>query len=108
MGRIVVEISEAYAQRQIETYGLVLPIWGNYCGPGYGTKESTLPPTDILDEGCKAHDNCYKPGGGFRSNCECNQDLIDHIAANSHKMSGNMYWTAMAIVVYFSTINTGC
>lgn len=90
VGREVVYVSSAYAQTPYELY-LSLPIWGNYCGPGYGSKDGSLPATDILDQGCKAHDSCYKTSWGQTGvNCECNQRLINHIDRNINNMHGTM------------------
>lgn len=30
-----------------------IPVWGNYCGPGYSGDDFTKEAQDILDEGCK-------------------------------------------------------
>jgi len=112
VGREVMNISSAYLQDPYELYSISLPIWGNYCGPGYGTNDRSLPPTDILDEGCMEHDACYKHAWGQTGvNCECNQDLIDHIDNNINHMHGTMKTTARAIKAYFWSMNNllpGC
>jgi len=46
-----------------------IPIYGNYCGPNYGSGE----PIDTLDAACQAHDYCYRDYG--RYNCLCDVDL---------------------------------
>ena len=56
-------ISSNYAEFNTEGYrtrSICLPIWGNYCGPGYGGKDFNKPATDILNDGYKMHDQCYK------------------------------------------------
>ncbi|MBP3803997.1 MAG: hypothetical protein J6I76_08880 [Oribacterium sp.] len=86
-----------------------LPIWGNYCGPGYGGKDSSKPALDVLDEGCKRHDQCYKWSFSIGNNCTCNKNLIDYIDSHKGQMSGTMAVTAWAIRTYFATIGQiGC
>jgi hypothetical protein len=55
-------------RQQQQTPGL--PVYGNWCGPGYGAGR----PTDALDACCKVHDDCYDSAGYF--NCGCDQRLI--------------------------------
>lgn len=77
--------------------------WGNWCGPSYGSGT----PIDILDEGCRRHDNCYVHGG---NNCACNQRLISYIDQNYHKMTGGQKVAAQAVRLAFSLENKleGC
>lgn len=113
LGKALQEVSIVYSMEE-ETYSnelvkkVVIPVWGNYCGPGWGTKDSTKPTTDILDQGCKAHDNCYK-GSGYKKNCKCNKNLINHIDRNYNYMTGSMKTTAFAIRSYFKMFGLiGC
>lgn len=80
-----------------------IPIWGNWCGPGYGHGE----PIDLLDEGCKIHDGCYEPG---KKNCGCNQILIDYIDRNIYRMTGGQRQMAKVVRSYFAFENwrNGC
>lgn len=86
-----------------------IPIWGNYCGPGYDGDNFTKEAQDILDEGCKQHDKCYKWGLSLTKNCKCNKALVDYIDKNKDKMYGKMATVAWAIRTYFNTIGmVGC
>lgn len=86
-----------------------IPVWGNYCGPGYSGDDFTKEAQDILDEGCKNHDMCYKWGLSLTQNCECNRALIKHIDDHKNEMSGKMAKVAWAIRTYFSTVGmVGC
>lgn len=80
-----------------------IPVWGNCCGPGYGSGE----PIDLLDEGCRQHDNCYVHGG---NNCKCNRKLINYINKNIGKMTGGQKRVAKAVKLYFQAENRvkGC
>lgn len=58
-----------------------LPIYGNWCGPGYGSGE----PVDDLDRACMEHDHCYDRRGW--GDCSCNRELqaaIDEALRNGH------------------------
>ena len=58
-GLLLESVSSNYSEFNTEGYStrsIGLPIWGNYCGPGYGGKDSDEPVTDVLDEGCRRHD----------------------------------------------------
>ena len=55
-----------------------VPIYGNYCGPGYPKSQNTAgDPIDDLDKSCKIHDECYAKMGYFNKNCDLEliQDL---------------------------------
>lgn len=80
-----------------------MPIWGNWCGPGYGSGV----PIDLLDEGCMRHDNCYVHGG---NNCECNKKLIKYIEDNKSRMTTGQAAMADVIALYFRGENffKGC
>ena len=52
-GLLLESVSSNYSEFNTEGYStrsIGLPIWGNYCGPGYGGKDSDEPVTDVLDE----------------------------------------------------------
>ncbi|CYX27331.1 TPA: hypothetical protein U1741_000465 [Streptococcus suis] len=82
---------------------MTLPIWGNWCGPGYGSGA----PIDLLDEGCRQHDNCYVHGG---NNCKCNKKLINYINRNINRMTGGQRKMAHAVKWWFQLENfrKGC
>lgn len=106
LGLGVQNLSIEYRTSQVQR--ISLPVWGNYCGPGYGTKDSTLEPIDTLDQGCKKHDACYK-GVGFRKNCRCNKDLVNYISNNLYRMQGRERTYAEIIRTYFNTVGQiGC
>lgn len=94
---------------KFKSISISIPVWGNYCGPGYSGENFTQPAQDILDEGCRMHDKCYKWGVSLTQNCECNQALVKYIDQNKSKMTGKMAKVAWAIKTYFNTIGMiGC
>lgn len=94
---------------KLKSVYISIPIWGNYCGPGYNGEDFTKESLDILDEGCRQHDKCFKWGLSLTQNCECNKALVDYIDRNKDKMSGKMAVVAWAIRTYFDTIGMiGC
>ncbi len=95
--------------KSLRAISLTMPVWGNYCGPGISGDNFTKEPIDILDEGCRRHDLCYK-GAGIGVNCECNAQLVKYIDDNYHKMKGFLISaTALAIKAFFSTFGAyGC
>ncbi|EEI82477.1 hypothetical protein HMPREF0077_1427 [Anaerococcus tetradius ATCC 35098] len=111
-GLLLESVSSNYSEFNTEGYStrsIGLPIWGNYCGPGYGGKDSDEPVTDVLDEGCRRHDQCYKWSLTLRKNCKCNKDLVDYIDTHKSEMSGTMAKVAWAIRTYFNTVGqVGC
>lgn len=82
---------------------MTAPIWGNWCGPGYGSGA----PIDLLDEGCRQHDNCYVHGG---NNCNCNKRLINYINKNINRMTGGQKKMASVVRWWFKLENfrKGC
>lgn len=70
-------------EQGIET-AAAMPIYGRWCGPGYGEGNGT--PIDLLDTGCKQHDLCYKKYG--RHKCSCDVKLVSYIDRNIGKMKG--------------------
>lgn len=106
-GVLLEAVSTDFTNNEFRRFGL--PIRGNYCGPWHGGKDSSKPATDILDQGCKAHDQCYNWSLAIGDNCECNRALVNHIKANEDKMSGRMASVAWAIKQYFSSVGlVGC
>ena len=96
IGNLMEEIAIEYfnGSQGIATYGL--PVYGNWCGPGYGSGT----PIDYLDAACKAHDVCYGRDGYF--NCDCDLEIINRINSQLHLMSGEELNTAKAVVAYFT------
>ena len=73
---------------------MTIPIWGNWCGPGYGSGS----PTNLLDEGCRQHDNCYVHGW---NNCKCNKNLIYYINKNINRMISGQNKMTYAVKWWF-------
>lgn len=61
---------------------VAFPAYGNWCGPGYGSGT----PIDILDTGCKNHDNCYANVGYHK--CSCDKTFLKYVQKNYSKMTG--------------------
>lgn len=53
---------------------LVIPVHGNWCGPGYGGG----PALDPLDAACLRHDLCIRAAGG-PFNCACDLTFMDEL-----------------------------
>ena len=53
---------------------LVIPVHGNWCGPGYGGG----PALDPLDAACLRHDLCLRAAGG-PFNCACDLTFMDEL-----------------------------
>ncbi len=104
MGLQLEQVAAEYynASQGIATAGV--PVWGNWCGPGYGSGT----PQDRLDTACKAHDLCYGDYGYF--DCDCDQELIDTIDRVMYLMSGAELNMAKVIKAYFTAQMTvsGC
>lgn len=105
-GKLFNEFSDAmsddnYSEATLRS--MTIPIWGNWCGPGYGSGA----PIDLLDEGCMQHDNCYVHGG---NNCKCNKKLINYVNDNIDKMTGGQRKMAYAVKWWFQAENfrKGC
>jgi len=54
---------------------LSLPVYGNYCGRGYGDPTGNKPPVDAVDAVCREHDRCYARLGDFDGRCD--RDLVE-------------------------------
>jgi hypothetical protein len=50
-----------------------LPIYGVYCGPGFGDTTYETPPIDQVDALCMKHEICYEHVGYFA--CDCDLEL---------------------------------
>lgn len=66
-------------QRFAVAPAISLPVYGNYCGPGYGDESGCTRPIDAVDAVCCRHDQCYRRQGYF--NCGCNWDLVEAMPA---------------------------
>lgn len=93
---------EQYLEQQPEasrqTRALRLPIWGYWCGPGYGTDGD--PVQDTLDLACMHHDKCYEAQGYFSA--QCDQALLDEIDLNWQAMGRQERIAAVAVKGYFT------
>lgn len=75
---------------------LVWPVWGNWCGPGYGGGAAI----DTLDSICRTHDRCYGSRGYFA--CSCDRAIVSDIRANAHRMGSKERAVAAAVSTYFT------
>lgn len=80
--------AEEMQKNDVSTDGI--PIYGNWCGPGYGSGT----PIDGMDYCCKLHDNCY--GSQCYSSCFCNGGLISCLQPY------RPHWFAVAAILYFT------
>jgi hypothetical protein len=55
---------------------LSIPVYGNWCGPGFGGPN---PPIDAVDQVCCRHDKCFDDRGF--DDCSCNRDLLARMPA---------------------------
>lgn len=76
-----------------ETTGIQsrMPVYGHWCGPNYGSGT----PIDLLDTGCKKHDQCYGSRGYHK--CSCDNEFLSYINKNLSKMSGPQRTAAYAM-----------
>lgn len=97
IGELVNEFSAAYynASNGISASGI--PVYGNWCGPGYGSGE----PIDYLDAACKAHDECYGQAPTY-FDCDCDLKLINKVNSQMYLMTGDQLQMAKAVVSYFT------
>jgi hypothetical protein len=87
--------------------GSGLPIYGNYCGPGFGDPTGLTPPVDAVDAVCQAHDRCYAGSNMF--NCGCDRALITSMPAAiiaSPCLSGKV--AGAAAMTYFANAPCVC
>lgn len=101
IGEKLQEFSIAYANTENSTTRLykasvpTLPIYGNYCGPKYGSDD----PIDYLDQLCQKHDDCYSKNGYY--SCACDKTLVKNINKKYDKMEGSQKTAAAAVKLYF-------
>lgn len=84
-------LNQYYAYENGNKTRMSVPIYGNWCGPGYGSGT----PIDLLDIGCRSHDWCYGKRGYYK--CSCDQELAAYIDRNIGNMSGTQYVMAQAV-----------
>ena len=99
IGTLVEEFADAYYNASLGiVLAVELPVYGNWCGPGYG--EGNGAPIDALDAACMEHDKCYE-----RTHYnKCDQALVDTINSKIQYMSGKQLNTAKAIIFVFDEI----
>lgn len=71
-----------------------IPIWGNWCGPEYGSGV----PIDILDSICRTHDLCYGSRGYHK--CSCDEDMQASIRRDINKMTGGQKVAANGMLAW--------
>lgn len=83
---------------------LRIPVWGNWCGPGYGAGT----PKDTLDALCMEHDLCYGERGYW--DCQCDYDLIYGITEHLDRMGFRQRFMAIIVREFFRARYTvgGC
>lgn len=81
-----------------------LPVWGNWCGPGYGGENGG--PVDRLDTACMHHDLCYEAQGYF--SCDCDQKLIDEIDEQWDQMKAKEKVAAVGTKGFFTVGKLWC
>ena len=93
-GELINQLNQEYNPSAISPR-ISLPVWGNWCGPGYGGG----PTKDLLDAACKQHDLDYGKYGYF----DCNSDkrLIARIVVNYPSMGFLEKQMGAAVVGYF-------
>lgn len=82
---------------EVQTRRATVPIWGNWCGPEYGSG----PPIDILDYGCREHDWCYRDRGYHK--CSCDDDFLKYIINNKSRMTGGQKQATNAVEAWLRT-----
>lgn len=101
-GKMINEIDRQY-NPDPDTFSIAasLPIWGNWCGPGYGGGRAL----DYLDAACRTHDLNYAYYGYFH--CASDKKLVTTISADYSKMKAAEKVAANAVRTYFiAQINT--
>lgn len=79
------------------TYGVSIPVWGNWCGPGHSGPAA---PKDTLDTLCMRHDKCYASRGYF--DCACDAQLKAEIDRYAGRMGSKERAMAAAVKLAFS------
>ncbi|TES48098.1 hypothetical protein [Shouchella lehensis] len=97
-GKMLNELNDMYnpSEEDVVTPLISLPIWGNWCGPGYGGG----PTKDHLDAACKEHDIAYGREGYF--SCTADARLIARIGRDYNKMKTLEKMMAQNVVIYFT------
>jgi hypothetical protein len=86
---------------------LSLPVYGNYCGPGFGDPTGNTPLIDAVDAVCREHDLCYGRRGYF--DCQCDRNLIaDMLGAIARTSSVSGQIAGTAIMTYFASAPCVC
>lgn len=75
------KIYENYETNLIEANDKRLLLYGNWCGPNYGSGI----PIDNLDRGCRKHDLCYANPRYGSHNCKCDNDFLRYIIDGQSK-----------------------
>lgn len=100
IGRILnnyIDANKEFKSRSLQQgLSISFPVYGNWCGPGYGSGT----PVDILDTACMVHDKCYDSKGYFA--CSCDRELITTIGDNLYRMGTKEKLAAYAIGTYFN------
>lgn len=85
---------------------LELPVYGNWCGPGYPAKGENPEPVDLIDLACKSHDQSYTlcEQSPQRLSCEAKADfeLISSLQGNVRKLNRVQLEIANQIGKYFT------
>jgi len=79
-----------------------IPVYGNWCGPNYGSGT----PIDEIDDCCRGHDLCYDRTKVY-NHCTCDSDLVSCLnKADVSKLEVKKRAVRSSIVKYFE--NTVC
>ena len=97
VGKMVEKFSEAEAYT---TNNIVIPVYGNYCGLGWGTGTGTKTPIDDLDYICQQHDKCYY-NHSSEYKCLCDLDFCRAVKAKKGSWTGTKRKVADAGERYF-------
>lgn len=81
----------------METRGVSIPVWGNWCGPGHSGPGD---PVDTLDTLCMRHDKCYAARGYF--DCYCDAQLKAEIDRFASRMGSKERAMAAAVKMAFN------
>lgn len=90
-GRIFNKLIGSRSNEIVGLKGKTIPIWGNCCGPSYGSGQ----PIDKLDYGCIKHDICYVEKVYHK--CYCDDEFLKYIINNKNGMTGGQRDAANAI-----------
>lgn len=93
-------MAKYYEENNMQTRATAFPIYGNWCGPNYGSGT----PIDLLDKACKKHDNCYRDN--YRHKCSCDEAMLNNINNNYSKMTGAKQKAMAKVMVAWLKIKT--